>query len=84
MRNDKKCIRMNTTEIHYSLWGVLTEVDRICKANAIPYTLIFGSLLGCVRDGGFIPWDDDVDIAILPVALLCSSINSYFLLFGFT
>lgn len=44
---------------------MLIEVDRICRKSGIRYNIIAGTLLGAVRNKGYIPWDDDADVALL-------------------
>ena len=47
------------------LMDMLREFDRICRKHNINYFLSGGSMLGAARHGGFIPWDDDVDVGML-------------------
>lgn len=43
---------------------LLKKLDQVCRENGLRYVAIHGTLLGAVRHQGFIPWDDDVDIAM--------------------
>ena len=55
---------MSTEEIKNIELELHLYVDSVCRKNGIHYSLMFGTLLGAVRHGGFIPWDDDVDICV--------------------
>ena len=45
--------------------GLLAYFDKICRENGVKYSLAGGTLIGAVRHGGIIPWDDDVDVFML-------------------
>ena len=50
------------------LWAILldmlAEYDKVCKKYGLTYYMLYGTLLGTVRHKGFIPWDDDIDVAM--------------------
>ena len=48
-----------------TLLDITTEIDSVCRKHDIKLFLVGGSLLGAVRYGGFIPWDDDVDFGMM-------------------
>lgn len=51
-------------DLQIEVLSVMDEIDRVCRKNGIKYFLIAGSSLGICNYGGFIPWDDDMDISI--------------------
>ena len=58
--NDKMLRKLQMIQLE-----MLIEVDRICRKCNIKYNIIAGTLLGAIRHGGYIPWDDDADVALL-------------------
>ena len=57
-------IKMDLKEAQLKMLDILNAFDAICKENSLTYWLDHGTLLGAVREGGFIPWDDDLDVSM--------------------
>lgn len=57
--------RIQGEELRSIQMSILDNIDKFCKENDIRYSLSGGTLLGAVRHGGYIPWDDDIDICML-------------------
>lgn len=66
-KEEVRCDFLVTTE-RKKIWAVLLDLlrqfDEVCRKHGLRYYLMYGSLLGAVRHKGFIPWDDDLDVAM--------------------
>ena len=57
--------QINHQEImEYSL-EILRRFDMLCSEHGLRYSVAYGTMIGCVRHHGYIPWDDDIDV-IMP------------------
>ena len=52
-------------KLHNCQLIIAREIKRLCDKHNIKYFIIAGTLLGAIRHGGFIPWDDDMDVGML-------------------
>ena len=41
------------------------ELEAFCRENGADCFVVWGSILGAIRHGGFVPWDDDIDVAMM-------------------
>ncbi len=58
-------LKHQITSIQKADLEILREFDAVCKKLNIGYFVCGGTMLGYVRHGGFIPWDDDIDVGML-------------------
>ena len=57
--------KIDVNELKKVQLEMLEYFDAFCRKNKISYWLDYGTLLGAIRHKGYIPWDDDVDVAML-------------------
>lgn len=51
-------------QVHKRILRILTTIDDVCHKQGLRYYIWAGTMLGAIRHKGFIPWDDDIDIAM--------------------
>jgi lipopolysaccharide cholinephosphotransferase len=56
--------RLSEAEVRSIQLHLLEVFDRFCAAHDLRYYLAYGTLLGAARHGGYIPWDDDIDVML--------------------
>lgn len=69
--------------LHKYGYEVLDRLHKLLSENDVPYYCDAGTLLGFVRDGGFIPHDDDIDIGIMPETVPLQKVLKIFMDAGY-
>lgn len=54
----------DVSAIQHCLLDMMEDIHRVCEKYHLTYAISGGAMLGAVRHGGFIPWDDDIDICM--------------------
>lgn len=55
----------STSELREIQLNILQQIHDFCVSHNINYSLGFGTLIGAIRHKGYIPWDDDIDLAVM-------------------
>ncbi len=58
--------KQSVRDVQIKILDTMKYIDAVCRKNSIVYYIMGGTALGAVRHGGFIPWDDDLDIFMTP------------------
>ncbi len=66
MNKDGMMSDKNVRKVQEKILETMKFIDAICRDHNIEYFIMGGTALGAVRHGGFIPWDDDLDIFMTP------------------
>ena len=67
MKNEEKYIVFDEamrSQLRQKQLEILKLLISICEKHNLTYFIVGGSALGSIRHGGFIPWDDDIDVAL--------------------
>ena len=59
-------MEITVKDVQKKILETMKYIDRLCRDNGIVYYIMGGTALGAIRHGGFIPWDDDLDIFMTP------------------
>ncbi len=62
--NQQRISTEQTKEMQRYILDILLAIDKVCRQHNLRYYLLAGTMLGAVRHKGFVPWDDDADIAL--------------------
>ncbi len=65
LKEKKDGTKIMVRDVQLALMDMMKDIDEVCKKNNIEYCLTGGSTIGAYLYQGFIPWDDDMDIAMM-------------------